>query len=221
MSPTSTAPRRRGGPRLPALPRSGPTSSKWPRVLAAVAITVLVLVLASLYPALARGQRWLNVDVQHPWRLLGLLVVPFIFWWTTFGQDRRVPRLKIGTAAVLFHAPKGWRVHLRDVPGVLRTVAIVFFIGALARPVLVQSGASTSESGIDIMLALDLSGSMQSVLDAEDEDLPRSLRPEGDTRLTRLDTAKVVVQDFIQRRRTDRMGAVLHLPGARWRRPSG
>ena len=50
---------------------------------------------------------------------------------------------------------------------------------------------------------------MRAVLDADPRDLPWQIeRPQGE-RLTRLDTAKIVVQDFISRRRTDRIGVVV------------
>jgi Ca-activated chloride channel family protein len=63
-----------------------------------------------------------------------------------------------------------------------------------------------SESGIDIVLVLDLSGSMRAVFDAPTPGLrvgPIGKRP------TRLDTAKDVIRDFISRRKTDRIGVVV------------
>jgi Ca-activated chloride channel family protein len=57
---------------------------------------------------------------------------------------------------------------------------------------------------------MDLSGSMQAILDADPGDLPRDVLPrKKNRRLTRLDTSKVVVQDFISRRETDRIGTVV------------
>src|SRR5262249_25770460 len=63
-----------------------------------------------------------------------------------------------------------------------------------------------SESGIDIIMVLDLSGSMRAVFDAPSG--PARLGPIGQ-RPTRLDTAKEVIRDFISRRKTDRIGVVV------------
>lgn len=179
------------------------------RALGAALLTLVVVGGALAYPWIARGERWFAADWRHAWALFGLIAVPPLWWWTTFGQDARRPRLKIGTVRPLAQAPRGWRVRLRDLPGVLRAVAVALFVLAIARPVVVLSDEKATESGIDIVMVLDLSGSMQAVLDAEPGDLPRHLRPEGGRRLTRLDTAKIVVQDFIQRRKSDRIGAVV------------
>ena len=179
------------------------------RALGAAALTLVVLLGALAYPFIARGERWFAAEWRHGWALLALLVIPPLWWWSTFGQDHRRPRLRIGTIMPLARAPRGWRVRLRDLPGILRTVAVFLFVFALARPVVVLSDEKATESGIDIVMVLDLSGSMQAILDADARDLPRNLRPEGNRRLTRLDTAKIVVQDFIQRRKSDRIGAVV------------
>jgi Ca-activated chloride channel homolog len=179
------------------------------RALGAAALTVVVVAAALAYPLIARGARWLAADWRNAWALFALVVVPPVWWWTTFGQDLRRPRLKIGTVKPLATAPRGLRVRLRDLPGVLRAVAVGLFIAAIARPVSVLSDEKATESGIDIMVVLDLSGSMSAVLDADARDLPRHLRPEGGRRLTRLDVSKIVVQDFIQRRKSDRIGAVV------------
>jgi Ca-activated chloride channel family protein len=109
----------------------------------------------------------------------------------------------------LRRAPRGWRVRLRDLPGVLRAVAVVTFVLALARPVQVLSDRSVDEQGIDIVVVMDLSGSMQAVLDADPKDLPGEFELPKNRRLTRLDTAKIVVQDFISRRHTDRIGVIV------------
>ncbi len=195
-------------PALTPAPIAPPARKLW-RALGALGLTVIVLGLALIYPWMVRGEAWFYAEWQSKWALLALIAVPPVWWWSTFGQDQRRPRLKIGTTIPLRRAPRGWRVRLRDLPGILRAVAIAFFALALARPVSVLSDATGEERGIDIVVVLDLSGSMQAILDAEPEDLPAELRPKKNQRLTRLDTAKVVVQDFISRRQTDRIGAVV------------
>ena len=179
------------------------------RVAGAVALTLTFMALGAIYPVMVKRDAWLHVEWRYWWVILGLVVVPLLWWWGTFGQDRRRTRLKLGTTIPLRAAPAGWRVRLRDLPGILRAVAVTFFILALARPVQVLSDRTSEEKGIDIVVVMDLSGSMQAILDADPGDLPREFTPPKNRRLTRLDTSKVVVQDFISRRDTDRIGVVV------------
>lgn len=179
------------------------------RIAIAVGATLLTLALALVYPWVQRGWAWREASFQYPWFLVLLLAVPAAWWWGTFGQDRRKPRLRVGTLAPLLAGPRGARARLRDLPGVLRAVSLALLIVAMARPVSVLRGESGDEKGIDIVLVMDLSGSMRAVLDGDPHDLP-GYRPEPvHKRLTRLDTAKLVVRDFIGRRRSDRIGVVV------------
>jgi Ca-activated chloride channel family protein len=69
---------------------------------------------------------------------------------------------------------------------------------------------TTDEEGIDILVALDMSGSMRAVLDNVPEDLATYLpKNRPGVRPTRLDAAKAVLRDFIGRRKTDRIGVVV------------
>jgi Ca-activated chloride channel family protein len=179
------------------------------RALLAVLSTMVVTGLAAIYPILARRDAWIDATWQHKWLLLGLLAVPAVWYWGIFAQDARRPRLRLGTIGPLAAGPRGARSHLRDLPGSLRAVAVGFLVLAMARPVSVLSDQRSDDKGIDIVLALDLSGSMRAVLDANLSELPGHLRPKGTKRPTRLDTAKLVIQDFISRRRTDRIGVVV------------
>jgi Ca-activated chloride channel family protein len=193
----------------PRVPRSPERQRLW-RALGATVLTLIISALALLFPLLERGSEWLTVTWEQRWVLTGLAVVPFVFAWTTFGQDRRRPRLRIGTLQALVDAPRGIRARLRDLPGILRTVAIAMFVVALARPVAVLGSQAAEDEGIDIVLAIDLSHSMAAILDGDPKDLPKGGRPKGPLlRPSRIDTAKLVVQDFIARRRSDRIGAIV------------
>src|SRR5690606_36363224 len=98
---------------------------------------------------------------------------------------------------------------LRDLPGIVRAVALALLVIAIARPLNSVVPTSTSDEGIDAVLVLDLSGSMQAIVDNLPDDLatlaPREARQ---LRPTRLDAAKAVMRDFISRRKTDRIGVV-------------
>jgi Ca-activated chloride channel family protein len=172
-----------------------------------VFFTLAVGILAAAYPLWQRQWEWLGVNWQNRWFLLLLLAAPLALWRGTIGEDERTPRLRLGTVAPLRRGPIGIRAWLRDLPGVVRAFAIVLLALAMARPVSTSRPDTESESGIDIILVLDLSGSMRAVFDAP---VPGALRvgPIG-KRPTRLDTAKEVIRDFISRRKTDRIGVVV------------
>ena len=169
--------------------------------------TLSVLALGLVYPAVARGEAWLNASWLTPRWIFAVVIVPAVVWKMTLGSDSRVPRLAFPTIAPLLLGPRGWRTKLRDFPGILRGAALVLAVLALARPQNVLKGEDADERGIDMVVVLDLSGSMRALMDA-----PPNAPPGSDTksqRLTRLDTAKEVILDFISRRRTDRIGVVV------------
>lgn len=140
---------------------------------------------------------------------LAFLVPVLVLVWTTFFQDRRRPRLKVGTVAALAAGPRGIRPYLRDVPGVLRATALTFLIASLLRPVNIVADDTTDDKGIDIVITMDLSGSMRAIYDGAIEDVPGAPKPKNGEKLTRIETAKAVVKDFISRRRSDRIGVVV------------
>lgn len=180
------------------------------RVGVLVAATIVALVVGLAYPVLTRGRELLSAHWQHPWFLVGLLLVPIVFWRATFGEDRRTPRLLLGTLLPLKSGPVGFRVWLRDVPGVLRAVALGLLVLSMARPVNTLRPDTTSEEGIDLVIVLDLSASMQAVIDNLPESLHEYTPPRGrGERPTRLDGAKAVIRDFVARRKTDRIGVVV------------
>ncbi len=130
---------------------------------------------------------------ERPWWLLALLLVPVLLFVGTIVDDARVPRLRVGSVGPAKRAPRGLRANLRDVPGVLRATALGLLILALARPQSIAAAEIDERSGIDIVVALDLSGSMRA----------------ADLKPTRLSAAKTVVQEFVERRYDDRIGAVV------------
>jgi Ca-activated chloride channel family protein len=183
--------------------------SRTGRALLAVVVTLAALVAACVYPWLARGDAWFSVNWRYPWVLVALAVVPAAWWWGIFGQDSRTPRLRVGSIATLLRGPRGLRSYLRDVPGCLRAAALSMLVLALARPVSVLHDQSRDENGIDIMIVMDLSGSMRAVLDADPKDLTGRAPTAHEKRLTRIETAKLVVEDFIMRRKSDRIGVIV------------
>lgn len=196
--------------------------------------TLAAIALALVAPALARGEAWRSARWaawpaslgDHPstadtiaWLaragwcaalVATLLAVPYLVWRTTLGADARVPRLGIPTIAPMAFGPRGWRAPLRDGPGMLRGAALVLAALALGRPQSVERGETQEERGIDIVLVLDLSGSMSAVMDAPADDLVPGPGGHGPRhRPTRIDVAKDVLVDFVRRRKTDRIGVVV------------
>lgn len=83
-----------------------------------------------------------------------------------------------------------WKSKFRWIPDILRMLGLLAFIVALARPQLTLSEETEKAEGIDIMLAIDLSSSM----------LAQDFNP------NRLEVSKEVAEDFVRRRKFDRMG---------------
>lgn len=182
----------------------------WLRLGVLILGTLALGVLAAAYPLLARGQALAEATWQNPWAFALLALVPIVYYRITLGEDLGAPRLRLGTLEPLGRWPVGARVWLRDVPGIARALGLVLMILALARPVNTFQPQSADEEGIDLVVVLDLSGSMQAVMDNLPEDLkgyvdrkPPAVRP------TRLDAAKAVIRDFISRRKTDRIGVIV------------
>jgi len=128
----------------------------------------------------------------HPlWFAVAALVAArvFLYW-----RDRRAQAGAFGYSSLsLVAAPRGLRVRTAGLPFALETLALLFLIVALARPQRVTTLATSDRFGIDIVVALDASGSMA----AED------FRPRN-----RFTVAKELIGDFIRGRRDDRIGLV-------------
>ena len=101
--------------------------------------------------------------------------------------------IRISTIEGVRRAPRTLRYWLRHAPFVLRCAAFVLLVVALARPQDVDEQRRSSAEGIDIMLAVDVSGSM----------LARDFRPD------RITAAKEVAGRFIADRYGDRLGLVV------------
>ena len=192
-------------------PKPKPKSRLWQRIGVLGLAVAAALLLGFGYPALLRGPELVNATWQNWWFLLLLLLIPPVFWRSTWGEDRRIPRMKLGTLAPFRVGPVGWHVWLRDVPGAFRSVGLCLLVLAMARPINTLHPETTNEKGIDIVLVLDLSGSMQAVIDNVPENLSKFMPKERDRRIrpTRLDVAKAVIRDFVSRRKTDRIGVVV------------
>ena len=134
--------------------------------------------------------------LASPWFLVLLGVLPLLLPWIRRPKGRAAVRFPTLTTLRAV-APAG-AAHRRAILGVLRAAALVLLVVALARP---QAGRATTKlhrEGVDVMLAVDVSGSML----AEDFTL-------GGHRASRVDAVKAVVREFVAARPEDRIGLVL------------
>jgi len=133
---------------------------------------------------------------EDPWLLLfGLLLIPILYRYRK-GTDRA--KIRFSSIAPFQQLPFPQRNFLRHVPVALRCIGIGLCVIALARPQAGQKETEIITEGIDIMLSLDTSGSMEA-LDFELEG----------RRSNRLAVVKKVVKAFIEKRQNDRIGMVI------------
>ena len=121
-----------------------------------------------------------------------LLLIPVIGWYI-YELRKADASIQIGDTRILQEQPTSLRVRLLHLPFILRVAAITLLSLALARPQLTNRWSSESTEGIDIMMALDISGTM----------LAEDLKP------NRLEAAKQVASDFVLARPNDQIGLVV------------
>lgn len=121
-----------------------------------------------------------------------LVLIPIVFWYIK-EMHHSDASLQISSHRNLQMKQKTLKIKLLHVPFVLRCLAIVMVVVALARPQASNSWRTESTEGIDIMLTLDISGTMM----AED------LKP------NRLEASKAVASEFILSRPNDNIGLVV------------
>ncbi len=132
-----------------------------------------------------------DIDFAHPW-VFGLLVLlPLLIFWYVKRNNRQQGTIKVSTVHAF--TVRSWKNRFRHLPFVLRLLALGCLIVALARPQLRHDEQKTEGEGIDIVLCMDVSGSMGS------RDIPPS----------RMDVAKEVAEEFVRGRPVDRIGLVI------------
>ncbi len=131
-------------------------------------------------------------EFAHPKLLLLLLVLlPAIGWY--WYKMHTVSTVQVSSIRSVEGLPVSYKQILRHVLFGFRLLAISLLVIVLARPQSSNRWENVSTQGIDIVLALDISGSM----------LARDLKPD------RLEASKNVAVEFISGRRNDRIGLVI------------
>lgn len=134
-----------------------------------------------------------HITFAHPYLLLLLLVIPLMTAWYLLRYRKQKPALQFSNISLFRGLRKTFRQRTYPVLFALRMVAVGAIIVALARPQTQLSRQEMKVEGIDIVLAMDVSGSM----------LAEDFKP------NRLEAAKKVAADFIDGRHNDRIGLVV------------
>ena len=140
------------------------------------------------------GSGW-GFSFGHPWFLLLLLLVPLIAWLR--GQRGAAAALVFSSTATLLALGKRSASRAGAIMRGLLYLALAILIFALARPQLGKSLTEVEASGIDIMVVLDVSGSM----------LTKDFTVGGES-ATRIDAIREVTRKFIEGRPNDRIGII-------------
>ncbi|HEY9154492.1 MAG TPA: VWA domain-containing protein, partial [Opitutaceae bacterium] len=135
---------------------------------------------------------WDNYRLLNPEWFLALALIALVSWAR---NRRRLPVLLVPFAASWYRPSLG---SISRWPQILAALGLIAIIVALARPQKVEDKREVRSSGYDLMLAIDLSGSMLS------EDYERN----GEA-INRIQAIKPVVQAFINNRPNDRIGIVV------------
>ncbi|EHQ30167.1 vWA domain-containing protein [Mucilaginibacter paludis] len=134
-----------------------------------------------------------EIEFAQPGFFWLLLIVPFMVAWYIWKQQKLHGTLSVPTLKGFNIHRKGLIPRLRHAGIVLRSLAIIALIVALARPQSSLSWQNTTTEGIDIIIASDISGSM----------LAEDFKP------NRLEAGKNIAIDFIKNRPDDRIGLVI------------
>jgi Ca-activated chloride channel family protein len=132
----------------------------------------------------------------HPYLLLLLLLLPLLAWLK--GRRGRPPAFLYSSLGLVEGLTQARRSRAGALLAALRWLVLAAFIVALAQPRLMKSQTEVKASGIDIVVALDLSGSMNT------PDYAMNGR-----RISRFNVAKPVLKKFVEERPSDRIGLVV------------
>ncbi len=131
---------------------------------------------------------------QYPYVLLLLFFIPFFVWRHFHTVKKRKASVKFPSIKIIQKIPSTWALKSRHLLIVLRMLVLSLFVIALARPQKGEHKEKVTTHGVDIVLAVDISSSMQTM----------DFKPKN-----RLNVAKGVIQNFVLGRQNDRIGLVV------------
>lgn len=134
-----------------------------------------------------------DVSFASPEYLFLLGIIPCLVFWYVRRQHAVTSEIRFPTLRAFAEIRPTVRERLRHLPYALRMLVLAFLIVGFARPQTSSRGENIYTEGIDIVMVLDISGSM----------LAEDLSP------NRIEAAKEVALDFIESRVNDRIGLVI------------
>lgn len=135
----------------------------------------------------------MTVWASH-WAFAFIIPILAVVVWRWWRRRHFHATLQFSTLVVLSQVARGVRARLSLLPLVLKIVALIIAVIALARPQRADSKIKRNVEGIDIMIALDISDSM----------LIEDMQPEN-----RMESCKLIIKQFIDKRFSDRIGLVV------------
>ena len=133
-----------------------------------------------------------DISFGQPLFLLLFAIIPFLIFWRFGKGEKQVAALNLSTTKGLAGS-LSFRNIFQQFPFVLRLLALTCIIIALARPQMKYDEQLTEGEGIDIILCIDVSGSMTA----------------QDFSPNRMEAAKNVAAEFVDNRNSDRIGLVI------------
>ena len=139
---------------------------------------------------------WNNLSLGEPYWLFLLLLLPGVLWLSR--RKKKIQAIKFPSIVEIKTTRKSWKTKLLWLPKLFFYLGLVLTVLSISRPRLDQSTQRIVSSGVDIVLGVDLSASM----------LALDMSPSPSEPNTRLDVVKEVIQEFIEKRKYDRIGLV-------------
>lgn len=132
-----------------------------------------------------------NMDFAYPWVFGLFILLPLMIWHYRKKYNKQQATVRV--SAIGAFRVSSFKSYFRHLPFILRLLTLSALIIALARPQKRNDQQHTEGEGIDIVLSMDVSGSMGS----------KDILP------SRMEVAKQVAEDFVRSRPVDRIGLVI------------
>lgn len=132
-----------------------------------------------------------HMSFLWPENFLLFALLPLLIWWRITKRSQLNAAVRVSTSQAF--REQSWKTRFIGLPFVLRLLAVSALILALARPQKRNDQQQTLGEGIDIVLCMDVSGSMNST----------------DIQPSRMEVAKEMAEQFVMGRPVDRIGLVI------------
>jgi Ca-activated chloride channel homolog len=133
-----------------------------------------------------------NITFGQPLFFVLFAIIPFLIFWKIVRGKKQTAGMLISTTRGLSKT-RSWKNTFQNLPFILRLLALSCIILALARPQIKFQEQQSEGEGVDIVLCIDVSGSMTA----------------QDFTPNRMEAAKKVAEDFVNNRPDDRIGIVI------------